>query len=115
MAAIMDKTARIVTPVGLRDFRIAISHHTRAARWTSRCPGWNACATVLACHAHLAHWWASSHGTHTPHGHRTHGLAWHHRRSHSRLVNKGERSEEHTSELQSPVHLVCRLLLEKKK
>src|SRR5690348_1556446 len=26
-----------------------------------------------------------------------------------------ERSEEHTSELQSPVHLVCRLLLEKKK
>src|SRR5690348_17640356 len=27
----------------------------------------------------------------------------------------GKRSEEHTSELQSPVHLVCRLLLEKKK
>src|SRR5258708_9763905 len=27
----------------------------------------------------------------------------------------GERSEEHTSELQSPDHLVCRLLLEKKK
>src|SRR5438552_13730505 len=26
----------------------------------------------------------------------------------------GERSEEHTSELQSPDHLVCRLLLEKK-
>src|SRR5438876_8855454 len=26
-----------------------------------------------------------------------------------------KRSEEHTSELQSPVHLVCRLLLEKKK
>src|SRR5690348_17898752 len=28
---------------------------------------------------------------------------------------KSRRSEEHTSELQSPVHLVCRLLLEKKK
>src|SRR5690348_17971783 len=28
---------------------------------------------------------------------------------------KPGRSEEHTSELQSPVHLVCRLLLEKKK
>src|SRR5690348_17567689 len=28
---------------------------------------------------------------------------------------QGTRSEEHTSELQSPVHLVCRLLLEKKK
>src|SRR5438876_2537963 len=27
---------------------------------------------------------------------------------------KPHRSEEHTSELQSPVHLVCRLLLEKK-
>src|SRR5258708_19191459 len=27
----------------------------------------------------------------------------------------GGRSEEHTSELQSPDHLVCRLLLEKKK
>src|SRR5438309_3316123 len=27
----------------------------------------------------------------------------------------GERSEEHTSELQSQFHLVCRLLLEKKK
>src|SRR5690348_17723699 len=30
-------------------------------------------------------------------------------------VSGGPRSEEHTSELQSPVHLVCRLLLEKKK
>src|SRR5438876_2006304 len=29
--------------------------------------------------------------------------------------NPVTRSEEHTSELQSPVHLVCRLLLEKKK
>ena len=28
---------------------------------------------------------------------------------------KDHRSEEHTSELQSPDHLVCRLLLEKKK
>src|SRR5438876_7619572 len=30
------------------------------------------------------------------------------------LISGGTRSEEHTSELQSPVHLVCRLLLEKK-
>src|SRR6267154_5486344 len=29
--------------------------------------------------------------------------------------HRARRSEEHTSELQSPVHLVCRLLLEKKK
>src|SRR5687768_18004217 len=32
-----------------------------------------------------------------------------------RLVQSGLRSEEHTSELQSRLHLVCRLLLEKKK
>src|SRR2546426_4887605 len=31
------------------------------------------------------------------------------------VVTDGERSEEHTSELQSPCNLVCRLLLEKKK
>src|SRR5690348_17833301 len=31
------------------------------------------------------------------------------------IVSSKSRSEEHTSELQSPVHLVCRLLLEKKK
>src|SRR5438876_4157930 len=30
------------------------------------------------------------------------------------VVGEIRRSEEHTSELQSPVHLVCRLLLEKK-
>src|SRR5437879_10779391 len=30
-------------------------------------------------------------------------------------VSAGLRSEEHTSELQSPMYLVCRLLLEKKK
>src|SRR5438876_5862039 len=42
------------------------------------------------------------------------------RRQHSRVSlafgrSDLRRSEEHTSELQSPVHLVCRLLLEKKK
>src|SRR3989449_6933787 len=31
------------------------------------------------------------------------------------IVEAVERSEEHTSELQSRLHLVCRLLLEKKK
>src|SRR5438552_13614740 len=33
----------------------------------------------------------------------------------SPMVFDASRSEEHTSELQSPDHLVCRLLLEKKK
>src|SRR2546429_3950839 len=32
-----------------------------------------------------------------------------------RMIIHTERSEEHTSELQSRLHLVCRLLLEKKK
>src|SRR5438552_13854492 len=36
---------------------------------------------------------------------------WEHRLAEFRSM----RSEEHTSELQSPDHLVCRLLLEKKK
>src|SRR4051794_41655571 len=36
------------------------------------------------------------------------------RRVRERRLRTGARSEEHTSELQSPVHLVCRLLLEKK-
>ena len=31
------------------------------------------------------------------------------------VLQMDDRSEEHTSELQSPDHLVCRLLLEKKK
>src|SRR5687768_17812927 len=34
---------------------------------------------------------------------------------HQHHLGVGPRSEEHTSELQSRLHLVCRLLLEKKK
>src|ERR1022692_5150911 len=33
----------------------------------------------------------------------------------ARILGRRERSEKHTSELQSPCKLVCRLLLEKKK
>src|SRR2546422_2855128 len=36
-------------------------------------------------------------------------------RRHDRDARDDQRSEEHTSELQSRLHLVCRLLLEKKK
>src|SRR5438876_1669614 len=46
--------------------------------------------------------WARRHRTADPAAHTGH-------------LAPGVRSEEHTSELQSPVHLVCRLLLEKKK
>src|SRR3989449_5706416 len=41
-----------------------------------------------------------------------HALGW--KRAHDPL-RRELRSEEHTSELQSRLHLVCRLLLEKKK
>src|SRR5947208_13331236 len=37
------------------------------------------------------------------------------RRRRRSALSRCRRSEEHTSELQSPDHLVCRLLLEKKK
>src|SRR2546426_4826848 len=37
------------------------------------------------------------------------------RLGHRRILARVHRSEEHTSELQSPCNLVCRLLLEKKK
>src|SRR5438876_7965729 len=49
---------------------------------------------------------------------RSHDLAVHRLRlgvTGRRDPDAAVRSEEHTSELQSPVHLVCRLLLEKKK
>src|SRR4051794_41575152 len=56
-----------------------------------------------------------------PHVHRGEQLATVARRQPDPLDQRYEdpervhlRSEEHTSELQSPVHLVCRLLLEKK-
>src|SRR6266487_1070276 len=56
---------------------------------------------------------AGAHGvTIAPVARQAHGVA----RSRDDAPGAGRtRSEEHTSELQSPVHLVCRLLLEKKK
>src|SRR5258708_29882828 len=52
-----------------------------------------------------------------PAGFRTQMVQTNGTRLHVRVGGKGPsaRSEEHTSELQSPDHLVCRLLLEKKK
>src|SRR2546422_4530911 len=42
-------------------------------------------------------------------------FAWRRSTRHAVPSRHVERSEEHTSELQSRLHLVCRLLLEKKK
>src|SRR5437879_12894599 len=48
--------------------------------------------------------------------HRGHRRGGRHRSPRARLGRAAQsRSEEHTSELQSPMYLVCRLLLEKKK
>src|SRR2546422_6892359 len=53
-------------------------------------------------------------GRSSPAGHRARGpSAW--ARVAPRAGRGASRSEEHTSELQSRLHLVCRLLLEKKK
>src|SRR5438309_9030486 len=41
--------------------------------------------------------------------------AYQQRKAHRQRQQVSQRSEEHTSELQSQFHLVCRLLLEKKK
>src|SRR5438876_3048224 len=47
--------------------------------------------------------------------HATKPRVWRNYYTSARSAISMRRSEEHTSELQSPVHLVCRLLLEKKK
>src|SRR5256885_5026437 len=68
------------------------------AEMPQRACRWQACAVPLACVALLAlagPWWSDY----------LSGL----------VVKTMIRSEEHTSELQSPCNLVCRLLLEKKK
>src|SRR5256885_13181812 len=44
-----------------------------------------------------------------------HGALEYHRLRATNAFAIGDRSEEHTSELQSPCNLVCRLLLEKNK
>src|SRR5256885_17077039 len=54
---------------------------------------------------HVVDWWKCR-------GHPVYGDE---RRLVVRNRNRHQRSEEHTSELQSPCNLVCRLLLEKKK
>src|SRR5690348_17531556 len=67
-------------------------------------------ATVLE---HCA-WWAEQQGQQVSEAtmwRAIRRLGWTHKKS---RWQRASRSEEHTSELQSPVHLVCRLLLEKK-
>src|SRR5207244_8593051 len=72
-----------------------------------RSQAWSALGSSLG-RCHLERSWPSSDGGHV--GRPAHQLSLR-LRPNKRL----KRSEEHTSELQSPDHLVCRLLLEKKK
>src|SRR5687768_18230267 len=59
---------------------------------------WNLLAIVITCWRSIHHSFRGSKGF----------VGW-------MNLAKNRRSEEHTSELQSRLHLVCRLLLEKKK
>src|SRR2546422_3770801 len=52
---------------------------------------------------------------HAPHGEPGRNTAVRRHAAAERSTGDSVRSEEHTSELQSRLHLVCRLLLEKKK
>src|SRR5258708_12829644 len=69
----------------------SMSKPPRETKWPIRWP-------VFAGHAGFGHRYATSPS-----------------RCSTGVSQTGQRSEEHTSELQSPDHLVCRLLLEKKK
>src|SRR2546422_11756693 len=59
-------------------------------------------------------WWRSPHTIYMAQGRLYNRRLAEHEMLHD-LLQRGDRSEEHTSELQSRLHLVCRLLLEKKK
>src|SRR5205807_10541974 len=72
---------------------------------TARAPGENGADPATGVSRHDAP--LRYHSTHSP-GHQP-------RRPDSCDRSRGPRSEEHTSELQSPCNLVCRLLLEKTK
>src|SRR5258708_28710412 len=73
----------------------------RRLGWTER--GWIRNVRRDRCRTHLVH---SARGSRSESSGAIAGVD---------LRDAHHRSEEHTSELQSPDHLVCRLLLEKKK
>src|SRR5687768_18518355 len=60
-------------------------------------------------------WWRRPESARDPPAHARAGHDRDDRAVHLCLEADADRSEEHTSELQSRLHLVCRLLLEKKK
>src|SRR2546422_8278165 len=83
------EAAPIPSPVSLRT-----RAPTSSADWNRRCSTGPACPFEISHASRTCPWICDS-----P----------------SSIESSPERSEEHTSELQSRLHLVCRLLLEKKK
>src|SRR5256885_10830606 len=77
--------------------------------------------TLFRSYTRSAGWREDGRGHQCDRGGGPHAWEWDHhgcagRRTRGRYsAQVWERSEEHTSELQSPCNLVCRLLLEKKK
>src|SRR5207244_9789545 len=78
------------------------------------CPSWEekvaweyVSPSKSAAGTQLRHWAGCALRAHSPRNELSSG-SWH-----PRTRQEALRSEEHTSELQSPDHLVCRLLLEK--
>src|SRR5207244_9520193 len=94
-------------PSGARRWRSSASTATRTPSWTTTPP----VSTRSVSSRRTSH---SSRRAACP-KHRQ--VLWISRRDRSPPIHRRtcSRSEEHTSELQSPDHLVCRLLLEKKK
>src|SRR6266487_3920640 len=88
-----------------------------ATTWTTRCPPLCDRAPSAVEHAARSVAPAASSTAQADHRDRVMIPSYHENGFHFKMiVPAGQlRSEEHTSELQSPVHLVCRLLLEKKK
>src|SRR2546425_4379563 len=88
--------------------------HSREPRWTATCRSrhrpWDSQGTwSRSCSRRLDRTGAASTSTRSgPRPPTKAGRCW-------RRRQRGARSEEHTSELQSLAYLVCRLLLEKKK
>src|SRR5438876_2937766 len=93
MHIITEGDGRPVVAIEQKEGRTGLGSSMKHCSSTSRTPGASRSRARRACPG--------------PSSRRTRGGSGHARRA--------LRSEEHTSELQSPVHLVCRLLLEKKK
>src|SRR5438552_5513659 len=84
--------------------------HSCRSRWNAELRSWTATRHCRSRHLRSVAFVGSCPTARTPSARRQGSKSFSHF-----STPLGPRSEEHTSELQSPDHLVCRLLLEKKK